>query len=330
MVVESLEEATRLLSEGKASAAVAYLRSLTDLDLDGHLLMAEALWMEAGPGGSRESLRHYEAAEEAAAQDLPRLAAVSLGHGWALLKLNDVNAKSKLEAARALAEEDGNGAAVQFVKSLLESSESSNGDSTWDAFVKASVTDEAVVFMNGSIKEPLDERSSWGVMKLQEAGVKKLRVVNVSESELPGQRLSDSIELPQLYVKQREVKDWLTVRTAELRDLLMDAGVELEAQPCHGAFDGLEEWQAKLVELVARSGATDWDSKLNEVQNLKHSPQTTKALAEEWERLAPLVKEKLSDQPEMPCGHSCNTCPTKHDCQLHDAVGHTRDIEDLA
>ena len=323
MGVESLEEATRLLSEGKASAAVACLRS-HDLDLDGHLLMAEALWMEAGVSGSRESLKHYEAAEEAAAQDLSRLAAVSLGHGWALLKLNDSKAKSKLEAARALAEEDGNGAAVQFVDSLL------GEDSTWAAFVKASVTDEAVVFMNGSIKEPLDERSSWGVMKLQEAGVKKLRVVNVSESELPGQKLSDSIELPQLYVKQREVKDWITLRAAELRDLLVDAGVELETQPCHGAFDGLEEWQAKLVELVARSGATDWDSKLKELQDLKDGPQTAKELAAAWEHLAPLVKEKLSEQPEMPCGHSCNTCPTKHDCQLHDAVGHTRDIEDLA
>merc|ERR1712157_481041 len=40
-----------------------------------------------------------------------------------------------------------------------------------------------------------------------------------------------------------------------------------------------------------------------------------------WNKLSPLVKEKLEQQPDMPCGHSCNTCPTRHDCQLHDAVG---------
>lgn len=55
------------------------------------------------------------------------------------------------------------------------------------------------------------------------------------------------------------------------------------------------------------------------------------ALEAAWKRLAPLVREKLEKQTEMPCGHSCATCPTRHDCQLHDAVdgGGLRDMEDL-
>lgn len=38
----------------------------------------------------------------------------------------------------------------------------------------------------------------------------------------------------------------------------------------------------------------------------------------EWQREAQLVKETIERQPEMAGGHTCNTCPTKHDCQLHD------------
>ena len=335
-------QAAELLREGNPAAAIKCLETIETLDLDGHLLMAEALWTMAGPSGTRASLVHYEAAEKAAGSEISKQAAVALGHGWALLQLKDPAAEKKLKSARALAEKDGNAAAVQFVDSLLEQADSatdmSSRESTWAAFVNASLSEQAVLFLCGNIKEPGDERSALGVMKLKAAGVKALKAVSVNESgpDLPGglQTLSSlGIELPQLYLNRVPVEGWLDLDEAELRDLLIRGGVEMnEKEPCHGVFsDGLADWQVHLVELVSKLGTGNWDSKTKELmENFSDAPQTAEALEQSWNELAPVVKEKLESQPEMPCGHSCNSCPTQHDCQLHDAVGHVRDIEDLA
>lgn len=342
----TLSEAAALLGAGDPKAAIDCLSGQT-LDLDGHLLMAEALWTQAGPGGTRESLKHYEAAEAAAGMDVSKQAAVVLGHGWALLQLKDPSARSKLEFAGVLAQKDGNIAAVDFVNTLLENAENGLNEScentteaTWTAFVKASMSgDEPVIFLCGSIKDPLDEASALGVAKLQEAGVKAIKSVNVSESgaELPGlQSLSGlSITLPQLYLKGEVVENWMGLDVKELRNLLVDAGATLrseDSEPCHGVFsDGLEDWQIFLIDLISKNGLGDWDSKVKALNaQFAKAPSTREDLEEAWKSLAPLVKEKLEEQQEMPCGHSCNTCPTKHDCQLHDAVGQVRDIEDLA
>eukprot|EP00434_Breviolum_minutum_P014046 symbB.v1.2.012387.t1/scaffold857.1/size218589/2 len=342
----TLSEAAALLGAGDPTAAIDCLSGQT-LDLDGHLLMAEALWTQAGPGGTRESLKHYEAAEAAAGMDVSKQAAVVLGHGWALLQLKDPSARSKLEFAGVLAQKDGNIAAVDFVNTLLENAENGLNEScentteaTWTAFVKASMSgDEPVIFLCGSIKDPLDEASAFGVAKLQEAGVKAIKSVNVSESgaELPGlQSLSGlSITLPQLYLKGEVVENWMGLDVKELRNLLVDAGATLrseDSEPCHGVFsDGLEDWQIFLIDLISKNGLGDWDSKVKALNaQFAKAPSTREDLEEAWKSLAPLVKEKLEEQQEMPCGHSCNTCPTKHDCQLHDAVGQVRDIEDLA
>ena len=346
---QNVRQAAQLLSSGNPAAAIECLNGKT-LNLDGHLLMAEALWTRAGPGGTRESLKHYEAAELAAGADVSNVskqAAVALGHGWALLQLKDPNAHGKLAFARDLAQKDGNSAAIDFVDSLLENAEqveqadSSTEEATWAAFVKAYVTsDQPVVFMCGSIHEPLDEASASGVARLKEAGVKAVKSVNVSETgpELPGglQTLSSlSVKLPQLYLKGALVENWMKLDTKDLRSLLADAGANLrseESEPCHGVFsDGLENWQIRLIDLISKRGLGDWDSKAKELQpDFPESPKTGSELEEAWNHLAPLVKDKLEEQQEMPCGHSCNTCPTKHDCQLHDAVGSVRDIEDLA
>ena len=343
---QKVRQAAQLLSSGNPAAAIECLNGKT-LNLDGHLLMAEALWTQAGPGGTRESLKHYEAAELAAGADVSNVskqAAVALGHGWALLQLKDPNAHGKLAFARDLAQKDGNSAAIDFVDSLLENAEqveqadSSTEEATWAAFVKAYVTsDQPVVFMCGSIHEPLDEASASGVARLKEAGVKAVKSVNVSETgpELPGglQTLSSlSVKLPQLYLKGALVENWMKLDTKDLRSLLADAGANLrseESEPCHGVFsDGLENWQIRLIDLISKRGLGDWDSKAKELQpDFPESPKTGSELEEAWNHLAPLVKDKLEEQQEMPCGHSCNTCPTKHDCQLHDAVGSVRDIE---
>eukprot|EP00438_Fugacium_kawagutii_P025038 Skav224644 [mRNA] locus=scaffold4300:24577:25077:+ [translate_table: standard] len=166
-----------------------------------------------------------------------------------------------------------------------------------------------------------------------------MKSVNVSETgpELPGglQTLSTlSVKLPQLYLKGVLVENWLQLDTRALRNLLADAGANLrpeESEPCHGVFsDGLDDWQIRLIDSISKTGLGDWDFKAKELRTeFNDSPATGQKLEEAWKNLAPLVRGKLEEQQEMPCGHSCNTCPTKHDCQLHDAVG-VRDIEDLA
>eukprot|EP00931_Biecheleriopsis_adriatica_P109044 TRINITY_DN83315_c0_g1_i1.p1 TRINITY_DN83315_c0_g1~~TRINITY_DN83315_c0_g1_i1.p1 ORF type:complete len:368 (-),score=115.77 TRINITY_DN83315_c0_g1_i1:43-1110(-) len=350
-----LERGQQLLQEGQAAAAVELLKEAAaagSLDLDGHLLLAEALWQQAGPAGSREALDHYEAARDLAraAADTSKEATVCLGHGFALLQLKEaVEARVKLLRAQELAEADGNAGAVQFIASLLKQAEASMSPAeaataTWQSWAEAycSSIKRPILFMRGSVKQPLDEGSARGVAKLKEAGVHSMKVVDVYESsvDLPAglQTYADiAIEFPQLYLKAAPVKQWLELPVSELRSLLEKSGVVMkeggeEGEACHGAFsEGLEPWEVALVELVSKEGAGAWQAKAETLakRELAGAPSSAEALEAEWTRLAPLVKEKLEVQPEMPCGHSCNTCPTKHDCQLHDAVGHVRDIEDL-
>lgn len=154
---------------------------------------------------------------------------------------------------------------------------------------------------------------------------------------------SPHLQFPQLYIAG-VVQDsrWLDLADTELREQFAAAGVQLrepqKAEPCHGssAFsDGLEAWEVALVELVSQDGAGNWEAKAATLSardtSTSSGPSDAAGLQAAWERLAPIVKEKLEKQPEMPCGHSCSTCPTRHDCQLHDAVGAPlRDLEDLA
>mmetsp|Transcript_47273 Transcript_47273/g.111291 ORF Transcript_47273/g.111291 Transcript_47273/m.111291 type:complete len:225 (-) Transcript_47273:40-714(-) len=113
--------------------------------------------------------------------------------------------------------------------------------------------------------------------------------------------------------------------------VLQAAGVEAEScegeQPtgclsgeAHSGL-GLEEPDQALVELIARDGAGDWESKAVELA-AKFPSRSPEELAETWRRIEPEVREKLKGNPEMPCGHTCGTCPTKSSCHLHD-------IEDL-
>lgn len=236
--------------------------------------------------------------------------------------------------------------------------------SMWNQFAEAvSANKPAQLFLRGTLARPLDEASSKGVSRLRAAGCKQIDSLDVDE---PGEHVpeglqavsrSPHLEFPQLFVEGKEIPGWLNMTPEELRERLQRAGLELgeipEAEPCHGATafsDGLEPWEVALVELVAKDGAGDWVSKAKVLE--EHLPAAlaaakelsagkdkptgefaleAAALEEAWNRLAPIVKEKLDKQPEMPCGHSCATCPTRHDCQLHDAVegGKIKDIEDL-
>eukprot|EP00928_Gymnodinium_smaydae_P082336 TRINITY_DN65697_c0_g1_i1.p1 TRINITY_DN65697_c0_g1~~TRINITY_DN65697_c0_g1_i1.p1 ORF type:complete len:353 (+),score=59.59 TRINITY_DN65697_c0_g1_i1:79-1137(+) len=337
------------LKLGDAAGAVQHLRDAekgpNGLTLEGHLLMAEALWQQAGPSGTDEALPHYEAAQTLAreAQDPSKESMVCLGHGFALLQLgNASSAHAQLSRAHQLSEASGNAPAANFVAGLLKQCEDATSPedrarAAWDLFAKAYTADlKPILFMR-----PGDEKSASGVSKLKAAGAKGIMLFDVSRSSddvpdgLP--TLSDgAVVFPQLFLKGACVEEWMEMPTDELRKLLSDNGVELgepQKEDCHGVFsEGLAPWEVALVELVSKSGASDWKEKCATLREREFgdAPATAEELEEAWGRLAPLVRSKLEEQPEMPCGHSCNTCPTQHDCQLHDAVGHTRDIEDLA
>lgn len=305
-----------------------------------------------------------------AAGDSTKEGMIALGHGFALSKLGHTAAAStRLELARKLAEADGNEQAAQFASNLL--SQVNAADPTaedselmrtmWRQFAEAvAASKPAQLFMRGTMGSPLDEASSRAVSRLRAAGCLKIDVLDVEEpgehvpEGLQGVSRSPHLEFPQLFVGGEELPSWLDLTPEQLRERLQQAGLELgempAAEPCHGAAafsDGLEPWEVALVELVSKEGAGDWASKAKLLEEhlpsiLAAAPASTPATTDAeinvalalevaWERLAPLVKDKLDKQTEMPCGHSCATCPTRHDCQLHDAVegGAMKDIEDL-
>jgi len=235
---------------------------------------------------------------------------------------------------------------------------------TWLQFAEAMTSNKPVVlFLRGTLSVPADESSLRGVSKLRSMGCVHADFVDISSAgEGAPEGLSNvaalaHLRFPQLFVGGRELPGFLDLSAEKLRELLINAGAELgpptAEQPCHGgtAFaDGLEAWEVALTDLVGKDGVGDWAAKAVKLADRGFGCKSSKggelggedhghihgaetntatmepvALESAWKRLAPLVREKLKKQPEMPCGHQCSTCPTQHDCHLHEAV----DIEDL-
>jgi len=102
--------------------------------------------------------------------------------------------------------------------------------------------------------------------------------------------------------------------------------------PCEGGLPGdASVLEKELVALVARDGAGSWESKAAELRtkcSLKESVEniSSESLQTKWETLKPKLKKVIDADQQMSCGHSCSTCPTRHDCQVHDSL---KDIEDL-
>jgi hypothetical protein len=80
------------------------------------------------------------------------------------------------------------------------------------------------------------------------------------------------------------------------------------------AWGVLEPAHAQLIQLVQEHGEGDWGAKAQRCGlGSAHEAQAV------WGRkLRPAVKKRLAEQREMPCGHSCNACPTMSSCHLHD------------
>ena len=96
--------------------------------------------------------------------------------------------------------------------------------------------------------------------------------------------------------------------------------------PCEGGLPpGSAPLERELVRLVSRDGKGNWQAKASELQG-SFPEETAESLEALWQRLAPQIKKIVDNDEPMACGHNCSTCPTKHECQVHDAI---KDIEDL-
>eukprot|EP00927_Polykrikos_kofoidii_P075141 TRINITY_DN71208_c0_g1_i1.p1 TRINITY_DN71208_c0_g1~~TRINITY_DN71208_c0_g1_i1.p1 ORF type:complete len:411 (-),score=78.52 TRINITY_DN71208_c0_g1_i1:34-1227(-) len=330
-----------------------------------HLLLADCVWRQAGPQGTEAALPHYEAAMKLAeaAGDNSQCGMIAIGHGCALNSLGrPAEARERLRYAKELAESSGHLQCAAFAQRMLE--QASGGESaqkteeelmreTWGQFAEsASAGKSVVLFLCGTTSAPGDIPSRRGVEKLLSVGCPTVEYVDATSSSealpegLSGNFFAAHLQLPHLYLRGTNLDGWLDMGVGELRGHLAASGVDLRdppehEEPCHGsaAFsEGLEPWEVALVELVSKEGTGDWTGKAQSLAGLRVSgddselgpPKVVDAPAIEaaWRRLAPIVRKKLESQPEMPCGHSCSTCPTRHDCQLHEAVA--GDIEDLA
>lgn len=91
--------------------------------------------------------------------------------------------------------------------------------------------------------------------------------------------------------------------------------------PCEGGVPGLDAAGQALLQLVARDGAGAWEEKAAELNSTGAlAGSTADSLAKLWLQIAPEVKRVTDADAEMSCGHSCSTCPTKDDCQVHTAL----------
>jgi len=102
--------------------------------------------------------------------------------------------------------------------------------------------------------------------------------------------------------------------------------------PCEGGLPGdASVLEKELVALVARDGAGSWKSKAAELrmkESLKDHAEniSTMSLQLLWQKLKPKLQKVIGADEQMSCGHSCSTCPTRKDCQVHDSL---KDIEDV-
>ena len=134
----------------------------------------------------------------------------------------------------------------------------------------------------------------------------------------------------------------------------------VEQMPCDAIPEawGLSEEERSLTKLVAEAGAGRWEEKAAEMAvahpgafgwdctrrpgswcghnsiawRCTHTctsgvPNVAGVLRRSalevehlWLALAPRLAEHLASDPNMPCGHSCSTCPTRSTCNLHDSL----------
>jgi len=89
----------------------------------------------------------------------------------------------------------------------------------------------------------------------------------------------------------------------------------------------LTDEDSDLLVLISKEGTGDWKALAETLSKKISRKVTSKEIRKRWKEIKPMIKKKVESKAEMKCGHSCFTCPTRHECKLHDELDH--DIEDL-
>eukprot|EP00164_Ancoracysta_twista_P015472 GFYU01025583.1.p1 GENE.GFYU01025583.1~~GFYU01025583.1.p1 ORF type:complete len:227 (-),score=64.50 GFYU01025583.1:109-789(-) len=90
---------------------------------------------------------------------------------------------------------------------------------------------------------------------------------------------------------------------------------------------GLNEMEQAIVDIIAVQGMLPWEETARQVsEKLPGQVVNASEVEKTWLEIAPKVKDRLKDNPTMACGHTCNSCPTKDACHLHENLA---DIEDM-
>lgn len=102
------------------------------------------------------------------------------------------------------------------------------------------------------------------------------------------------------------------------------------------ALSDLQLDEQILVQLVAESGPGNWEEKSTTIverlytlpsvpEEMLRNCRSAEYIEARWNAIAPIVRIRLEAEVQMPCGHTCGTCPTRNTCHLHEAL----DIEDI-
>mmetsp|Transcript_20888 Transcript_20888/g.57925 ORF Transcript_20888/g.57925 Transcript_20888/m.57925 type:complete len:221 (+) Transcript_20888:542-1204(+) len=177
-----------------------------------------------------------------------------------------------------------------------------------------------------TIQYYLPERSRWAVV-LQEGQPAAVREDQITILAPAGQDASAALKSSGCCRGQGpKPAEGCCKDKVERQDATTAGGSPLASAGC--ATVGSKVWEGvlddeaqALVELVAKTGLGDWEgkqatlaAKMGDSGVPFHS--TAYDLKRKWDQIAPAVKARLDEQPVMPCNHTCNTCPTKHDCHL--------------
>jgi hypothetical protein len=277
-----------------------------------HLSNAETYWKESR---TQEALEQYDLALQLTSTNESKTGEILLGRGYAILNSSDPTVVQdqalqrqglhNLETAKEISVKLGNDRAALFVQQII------------DQKGKLHVHDTA------------GGKKSGGCCKEESKA-------NENEGDEHHCSSHDA-------VAKTSAAAAAAAAAAALVDMGTDMAAGLPPQPSSpdnaggvGGDGGGGRWTSamdeRLISLVAKLGVKRWEEVSMALKELEEGVAvlfSVQQLEQRWAYLKPFVKYELEHgdgmDKERSCGHTCNTCPTRSTCELHDAV----DIEDL-
>mmetsp|Transcript_33116 Transcript_33116/g.80458 ORF Transcript_33116/g.80458 Transcript_33116/m.80458 type:complete len:361 (+) Transcript_33116:53-1135(+) len=225
-------------------------------------------------------------------------------------------------------------------------------EDVWEAVVKGLVIKAGVMFfMKGTPEKPMCTYSLQALQTLDKIGL-KFETYNVMKANSgihkALKKQGNWATFPQLYVNGllfggNDVIQGLA-EDDMLKEELAKAGVPKEgfgnprercspeAGVCSSENLGslgveLDELEEELLLLISKEGTGNWNSLAATLEAKCGRKLSAEELKRRWTAIAPVIRSKVEEQAKMKCGHSCFTCPTRHECKLHETLD--QDIEDL-